>query len=61
MPQPDKRVIPPDAGFVGLPIDANPPDLRKGFAFFNEEIRPRREFHEDVVARFGFLKKRFIN
>ena len=42
--------LPPEAGFPGLPIDDSEPVLEKAFAFYNDEIRPRREFHSDVVC-----------
>ena len=42
--------MPPEAGFPGLPIDDSEPVLEKAFAFYNDEIRPRREFHSDVVC-----------
>lgn len=48
------KEIPPEAGFPGLPIDDSPPETAKAFAFLNEEIRPRREFHEEMVRGSSF-------
>lgn len=44
-----KREIPAEAGFPGLPINDDVPELKKAFTFFNEQIRPRREFVVDDV------------
>ena len=49
MPRPEKRVIPQDAGYPGLPIDDNPPVLKAAFAYYNDMIRPRRDFHPEMV------------
>lgn len=48
MPMP-KREIPAEAGYPGLPINDDVPELKKAFTFFNEQIRPRREFVVDEV------------
>lgn len=50
MPGPYNKVIPPEAGYPGRPIDDSEPVLKKAFAFFSDEIRPRREFHSDLVS-----------
>ena len=49
MPKPGKFVIPPEAGFAGLPIDDGEPEYKKAHAYFNEVIRPRREFIAELV------------
>jgi len=46
---PFNKTIPPEAGYPGKPIDDGAPVLKKAFSFFNDEIRPRREFHPDLV------------
>ena len=56
MPAPKNRVIPDEAGYPGLRINDDQPELKKGFAYFNEEIRPRREFQPDLV-RISFRWK----
>lgn len=48
MPKP-KQPLPPEAGYPGLPINDDVPELKKAFTFFNEQIRPRREFVVDEV------------
>lgn len=50
MPMPSKKVIPPEAGYPGLPINDAEPESKKAWAFFNDEIRPRREFMSDLVS-----------
>jgi len=37
-------------GYHGLPIDDSPAVLKKAFAFYTDEIKPRREFHSDLVT-----------
>jgi hypothetical protein len=49
MPMPKKQ-LPPEAGYPGLPINDDVPELKKAFTFFNEQIRPRREFVVDEVC-----------
>jgi len=44
MPKPDKFVIPPEAGYPGLPIDDNEPEYEKSKTYFKEVIQPRVEF-----------------
>eukprot|EP00614_Pseudopedinella_elastica_P017373 CAMPEP_0172652536 /NCGR_PEP_ID=MMETSP1068-20121228/243367_1 /TAXON_ID=35684 /ORGANISM="Pseudopedinella elastica, Strain CCMP716" /LENGTH=475 /DNA_ID=CAMNT_0013466947 /DNA_START=68 /DNA_END=1492 /DNA_ORIENTATION=- len=51
--------LPPEAGFPGLPIDDSEPVLEKAFAFYNDEIRPRREFHSDVGVAGEWRKVEF--
>ncbi len=48
MPEPSGRVIPPEAGYPGLPIDDEPPSLSRAFTYQNEVARPRREFIPDI-------------
>jgi len=59
MPAPSRRIIPPEAGYPGLPIDDAPPELRKAFAYLNDEIRPRREFQSDVGEHGEWRKVEF--
>lgn len=47
---PQKKVIPPEAGYPGLPINDAEPESKKAWAFFNDEVRPRREFMSDLVS-----------
>ena len=51
--------IPPEAGFPGLPIDDAKPDYERANAFFNEVIRPRREFQFDLGPAGEFKKMEF--
>ena len=44
MPQPAKRQIPEEAGFPGAPIKDEPPELKKAFEFYNQEIRVWLDF-----------------
>jgi hypothetical protein len=44
MPQPVQRVIPPEAGYPGLPIDDSKPDFKKARAYMKEVTLPRREY-----------------
>jgi len=59
MPKPDKFVIPPEAGFPGLPIDDSPPEYKKAHAYFNEVIRPRREFYPELGTNGEYKKMEF--
>jgi uncharacterized membrane protein YhdT len=52
MPAP-KKELPPEAGYPGLPINDDIPELKKAFTFFNECIRPRREFVVDESSEKG--------
>jgi hypothetical protein len=44
MPKPDKFVIPPEAGYPGLPIDDAVPEYEKAKLYFKEVTQPRQEF-----------------
>ena len=59
MPKPSKFVIPPEAGFPGLPIDDSKPVYEVATTFFNEVIRPRREFQSDVGDAGEWKKMEF--
>ena len=50
MPGPSSRKLPPEAGYPGLPIDDGAPLLSKAFAFYSDEIQPRREFYPELVS-----------
>jgi hypothetical protein len=44
MPKPDKFIIPPEAGYPGLPIDDAEPEYNKAKTFYKDVIQPRTEF-----------------
>jgi len=59
MPAPKNRVIPAEAGYPGLRINDDQPELKKGFEYFSEEIRPRREFQPDLGDHGEWRKVEF--
>ena len=42
-----RNQVPPMAGYPGMLIDDTPGNINKGFAFFNETVRPRRIWEAD--------------
>jgi len=40
-------MIPPEAGYPGLPIDDSVPEFKKSLAYQDEVSRPRRELLPD--------------
>lgn len=44
------------SGYPGFPVDGRAPELKQGFKYFNEEIRPRREYVFNVRLSLGIFQ-----